>query len=347
MSAEVVTGAEREPRRARYLLPRGLPRRGEILAACVLLIVLGHVLFGQLTMVLAAAFYLITKMTRWRLSWLMIPAAAAVAWTIAVGPRTAAAGFAEGPAQVARYLGASGQQVRHLFHITAAFAGIGRWLPRQLPLAILAGAAEAALAAGLSWLHTDEWNVRPARPGLIVAVRRAATVRAIRAGGVVTREGGSLGVRPGCGARVALSWSEAAGGISVCGSAERDGLAPSFQLGEPAGGRCRVPARGSPCPGPRGPAGYRSAARPSGTCCPRAFSWCTPRCGGASRCSRWTSPVIRICQENWPWSAPSPAPRCRCSVTQHGAGMAPRTRGPGRASTRLSVTAIPPGGLRW
>src|ERR1035441_6149144 len=105
MSAEVVTGAERKPRRARYLLPRGLPRRGEILAACVLLIVLGHVLFGQLTMVLAAAFYLITKMTRWRLSWLMIPAAAGVAWTIAVGPRTAAAGFAEGPAQVARYLG--------------------------------------------------------------------------------------------------------------------------------------------------------------------------------------------------------------------------------------------------
>ena len=230
MSAEVVTGAERKPRRARYLLPRGLPRRGEILAACVLLIVLGHVLFGQLTMVLAAAFYLITKMTRWRLSWLMIPAAAGVAWTIAVGPRTAAAGFAEGPAQVARYLGASGQQVRHLFHITAAFAGIGRWLPRQLPLAILAGAAEAAVAAGLSWLHTDEWNVRPARPGLIVAVRRAATVRAIRAGGVVTREGGSLGVLPGSGARVALSWSEAAGGISVCGSAERDVLATSFQL---------------------------------------------------------------------------------------------------------------------
>jgi hypothetical protein len=230
MSAEVVTGAERKPRRARYLLPRGLPRRGEILAACVLLIVGGHVVFGQLTMILAVAFYLITKVTRWRLSWLVVPAAAAVAWTFAVGPGTAAAGFAAGPAQVVRYLGASGQQVSHLLHVTAAFTGIARWLPRQLPLAILAGAAEAALAGGLNWLHTDEWDVRPARPGLIAAARRAATVRAIRAGGVVTREGGSLGVLPGSGARVALSWSEAAGGISVCGSAERDVLTTSFQL---------------------------------------------------------------------------------------------------------------------
>ncbi len=230
MSAEVVTGAERKPRRARYLLPRGLPRRGEILAACVLVLLGGHVLFGQLTMIMAALFYLITKLTRWRLWWLMVPAAAGLAWTVAVGPRAAAAGLAAGPAQVISYLGASGQQVHHLLHVTAAFAGMARWLPRQLPLAILAGAAEAALAGGLSWLHTDEWDVPPARPGLIAAARRAATARTIRTGGVVTREGGSLGVLPGSGARVALSWSEAAGGIAVCGSAERDVLTASFQL---------------------------------------------------------------------------------------------------------------------
>src|ERR1019366_6491950 len=126
---------------------------------------------------------------------------------------------------------------------------------------------EAALAAGLSWLHTDEWNVRPARPGLIVAVRRAATVRAIRAGGVVTREGGSLGVLPGSGARVALSWSEAAGGISVCGSAERDVLTTSFQLvyaavrrGQPgvAGGRPRLQVFGDAAWGRDGSADPRT-----------------------------------------------------------------------------------------
>src|SRR5580700_1490122 len=143
------------PRRARYLIPRGLPRRDEILAACVVLVVLAHVLFAQLTIILAAVFYLITKMTRWRLSWLAV--------------RAAAAGFIAGPAQIADYLGASGHQADHLLHFTAAFTGIGSWLPRQLPLAIVAGAAEAALVGWLSWLHTDEWDLPPARPGLVVA----------------------------------------------------------------------------------------------------------------------------------------------------------------------------------
>ena len=218
------------PRRARYLVPRGLPRRDEILAVCVVLIVLAHVLFAQLTIVLAVVFYLVTKVTRWRLSWLTIPAAAGLAWLAVAGPRAAAAGFTAGPARIADYLGASGHQADHLLHFTAAFAGIGAWLPRQLPLAMVAGAAEAALVGWLSWLHTDERDLPPARPGLIVAARRAATVRAIRAGGVVTRDGCCLGVAAGSGARVTLSWAEAAGGVSVCGSPGPDVLTTSFQL---------------------------------------------------------------------------------------------------------------------
>ena len=218
------------PRRARYLVPRGLPRRDEILAVCVVVVVLAHVLFAQLTIILAAAFYLITRATRWRLSWLMVPAVAGLAWTAAIGPRAAAAGFAAGPARIADYLGASGHQASHLLHFTAAFAGLGTWLPRQLPLALVAGAAEAALAGWLTWLHTDEQDLRPARPGLIVATRRAAVVQAIRAGGVVTRDGGSLGVDAGSGARVTLSWAEAAGGTAVCGSSGPGVLTAGFQL---------------------------------------------------------------------------------------------------------------------
>jgi hypothetical protein len=218
------------PRRARYLVPRGLPRRDEILAVLLVFAVLAHVFLAQLTLILAVTFYLITKVTRWRLSWLAVPAAAGLAWTAAVGPRAAAAGFTAGPAQIADYLGASGHQADHLLHFTAAFSGIGTWLPRQLPLALVAGAAEAAVVGWLSWLHTDEWLLPPARPGLIVATRRAATARAIRAGGVVTRDGGCLGVAPGSGARVTLSWTEAAGSVAVCGSAGPDVLTTSFQL---------------------------------------------------------------------------------------------------------------------
>jgi len=228
--AEVVTEAEQMPRRARYLVPRGLPRRDEVLAVCVVAVVLLHVLFAQLTILLAAAFYLITRATRWRLSWLAVPAAAGLAWTAAIGPRAAAAGFTAGPAQIADYLGASGHQASHLLHFTAAFSGMATWLPRQLPLALVAGAAEAALAGWLTWLHTDEQDLPPARPGLIVAARRAAAIRAIRAGGVVTRDGACLGVTAESGARVTLSWAEAAGGISVCGSSGPDVLTTGFQL---------------------------------------------------------------------------------------------------------------------
>jgi hypothetical protein len=230
MSVRVAAQAEQMPRRARYLVPRDLPRRGEILAACLVVAVLGHLLFAQLTLVLAVAFSLTTRVTRWRLSWLLVPAAVAVAWTVAVGPRAAAAGFAAGPAQVTAYLGASGHQLDHVLHITPAFAGAGSWLPRQLPLALLAGAAEAAVVGWLSWLHTDEWDVPSARPGLLVALRRAAAKRAIRAGGVLTRDGSCLGLVAGSGAKVTLSWSEAAGGVAVCGSAPDDVLSTSFQL---------------------------------------------------------------------------------------------------------------------
>ena len=122
------------PRRARYLVPRGLPRRDEILAVCLVFAVLAHVLFAQLTIILAVVFYLITRVTRWHLSWLAVPAAVGLVWTAAIGSRAAIAGFAAGPAQIADYLSASGHQVDHLLHFTAAFSGIGTWLPRQLPL---------------------------------------------------------------------------------------------------------------------------------------------------------------------------------------------------------------------
>ncbi len=217
------------PRRARYLVPRGLPRRDEILAACVVFAVLAHVLFAQLTIILAAVFYLITKVTRWRLSWLAMPALAGLAWT-ATAPGAAVAGYTAGAARIASYLGDGGHQADHLMHFTAAFAGIGGWLPRQLPLALAAAAVEAALAGGLNWLHTDEWDLRPVRPGLIAAVRRAATIRAIRAGGVVARDGGCLGVAAGSGGRITLSWAEAAGSVAVCGSAAPDVLTTGFQL---------------------------------------------------------------------------------------------------------------------
>lgn len=217
------------PRRARHLIPTQLPRRGEVVAACTVLVLVVHLLLAQLTFVLAVAFTGVTKTSRWRLWWLAAPALAGLCWTLAIGPRAAAAGFAAGPAQLLAYLG-GGQSLSHLLHPGGAFTDAGDWLPRQAPLALVAASAEAALAGWLDWMHTNEWELSPSRPGVFAAVRRAVNGRAIGAGGVLTRDGCCLGVARATGARVVLSWPEVAGGILVTGAAEEAVTVTSLQI---------------------------------------------------------------------------------------------------------------------
>jgi hypothetical protein len=227
------------PRRARYLIPVQLPRRGEVMAAFVVLVLLAHLLFAQLTFVLAVGFAGISKASRWRLWWLTVPAAAGFAWTLATGLRSAAAGFAAGPAQILRYFG-GGHPLDRLVHAHGAFAGAGGWLPLQFPIALIAAAAEAGLIGWLDWVHTDEWAVPPPRPGLFAAARGALARQVIRAGTVVTRNGCVLGVAPASGARVVLGWSEVAGGVLVTGADARTIAVSSLQVVH-AALRCRKP----------------------------------------------------------------------------------------------------------
>jgi hypothetical protein len=221
------------PRRARHLIPTQLPRRGEVVAAFAVLALLAHLLFAQLTFVLAVVFAAVSKTTRWRLWWLAVPAAAGLGWTLAIGPRAAAAGLAAGPAQILAYL-SGGHPLNRLLHPRGAFAGVGGWLPRQFPLALIAASAEAALVGWLDWVHTDEWAVRPPRPGALAAVRGALARRATRAGVVVTRDGCVLGVAPGSGARVVLGWPEIAGGVLVTGADARTLAVSSLQVAHAA-----------------------------------------------------------------------------------------------------------------
>jgi hypothetical protein len=207
-----------------------MPRRRELLAVCAVAFIAVHLLFAQLTLLIAVLCYLTGKVTRWRVAWLLAPAVAGLVWTLSVGPSAAVAGFTAAAAHVIGYLTAGGQRGGHLLRLSGAFGGIGSSLPRQLPLALLAGAAEASLARWLSWLHTDEWSMPASRPGLFVAARRTFVARSIRTGGVVTREGGCLGIAPGSGGRIALSWPEASHGVLVCGAAAQDVQTTSFQL---------------------------------------------------------------------------------------------------------------------
>jgi hypothetical protein len=230
MPAEPVLTAPRAPRRARYVIPSQTPRRGELLAAIGVLLVLFHVIFAQLTLILALIFFGVTKVTRWRPVWLEVPAAAGLLWTLAIGPAAALDGFTAGPSMVASYLGGIGGDSSRLLHLGVAYAGMGHWLPRQLPVALMTGAAEAGLAAWLDWLHTDEWDLRPPRPGLAAAIRRAVVAHTIRSGGVVARDGVRLGVNEITGLPATLAWAEAAGGVLVAGSARSGTSTSSFQL---------------------------------------------------------------------------------------------------------------------
>lgn len=118
--------------------PRDNPRRGEILAALALGWIAAHLLVAQLTLLLAAAFGLIGRASRWRQAWLAVPAVTGLIWVLAIGPRAALAGFTAGPRQVLGYLAtAAGHPVR-LLHLVHAYAGLAGWLPRQAPLALLA-----------------------------------------------------------------------------------------------------------------------------------------------------------------------------------------------------------------
>ena len=230
MRVDSVTAAERVPRAGRYLIPGDTPRRGELIAACAVSALLVHLLFAQLTLVLAVVFHLITRVSRWRPQWLAGPVVLGVIWALASGLGAAWAGFTAGPGKIASYLGGAVGHPGRILHLATAYSGMGHWLPRQLPLALVAASAEAAIAAWLNWLHTDEWKLPGYRPGLLTFARRVYLTRFISSGGVVTRDGACLGLDAATGWQAAVSWAEVAGGVLCVGSPGSGTTTTSFQL---------------------------------------------------------------------------------------------------------------------
>src|SRR5580693_4144535 len=230
MPAFATATADREPRPPRPLSPGDIPRRGELAAALAAAGLLAHLLLAQLTLLLAVALDLTGRMARWRPLWLAGPAAAGFLWVLAIGPPRALAGSTDGPHQVLGYLaGATGQPARVL-HPARAFAGIGRWLPRQTPFALILASAEVAVAGWLRARHPGGRALPPPRPGLIVAARRRGTVAWVRSGGVVTRTGACLGADWRTGRPAGISWRAAEGGVLVTGAAAAEVSSASFQL---------------------------------------------------------------------------------------------------------------------
>jgi hypothetical protein len=214
-----MTSVQRVPRRARYLIPVQTPRRTELVAALCAAAVLAHAVFAQLTLLLVIVFYATTRLTRWRPQWLLVPAAAGLVWALAIGPAAAAARLTAGPRHVLNYFGGSASHPGRILHPAGAFSGLTHWLPGQFPLALMLAAAEAAGLWWLDWLHAADWASGQPRPGLLVAVRRRWTAGLIRSGGVVTADGGCVGVDIATGRPATISWREAEGGVICAGPA--------------------------------------------------------------------------------------------------------------------------------
>src|SRR5215467_1498302 len=141
MPAAVPLAPARSPRRARYLIPLGTPRRAEVLSAAGVAGVAASALFAPLTLVLAVAFHAVSRLTRWRPVWLCVPAACGVVWALAAGPRAAGAGFGRGPSAAAAVLSRVPGSPAGVARLPGVVAG---GLGGQFPLALILAAAAAA-----------------------------------------------------------------------------------------------------------------------------------------------------------------------------------------------------------
>ena len=285
------------PRRARQPIPTSpAMRRRRVMAGCAVVLLLGHLLLAQLTLGLAVAF------DRDRPGQ---PVAVVVADRAGRGRVDLGAGDRAG-ARGGRFRGrarahprlprTAGTWPAGLGRPSGPFAGAGSWLPGQLPIALIAGAAEAALIGWLGWRRTDEQAVRPPRPGLLAAVRapsgRLPDPRGRRGHQAGLRARGRPGHRRGGGTELARDGGRGAAGGH--GGPAGDGHRPAGGARRPPPPQAadrrrrqrRQPPSSAPWPRPARPRGRRCAARaptristgssPSGRrcCCPPARpSW--------------------------------------------------------------------------
>jgi hypothetical protein len=211
MRAQAAGPAERIPRRLRPPDPVFRPRRGEVAAALAGAAVLAQLVFAQVTLVLGVALMLTGRITRWRPYWLAIPVTAGLIWMLADGAHHALEGFAAGPRQITGALLRPGR----LMHLSTALGAPAHWLPGQLPIGLIAGAAEAGVLLWLGWRRRPAAGSAGWRPGLIAAVRRRAGTTALAAGQTVTVEGCAIGVQHDTGRLTGFSWSEAERGVLI------------------------------------------------------------------------------------------------------------------------------------
>ncbi len=228
--------AERRPRRFQIddiRRPTASLGRRELAAGLGTLAVAAQLVLAPVTLLIAAVLTLAGRISRWRPEWLVLPAMACACWLAAVTIPVSVAALEAGSHRLIAAELAVALHPGRLLHPAqlfdsppllhsasqvgaAALAGAGWWLPRELPLALLAGTAEAAIVLWLGWRRAHPaW-----RPGAIAAVRRRAAAAALAASHTVTASGCAIGLNPSSGRLTGFSWAEAQRGVLLLGPDE-------------------------------------------------------------------------------------------------------------------------------
>jgi hypothetical protein len=198
------------PRRSRMPSAGAISRRGELAAALATAVVLAQLIVAQATLLVTVVLAVAGRAARWRPGWLAAPALTGLAWTLSVGVRPALAAFAAGPRVVVAMLTHPGR----LAPLREAAETAWHRLPAQLPVALLAGSAQAWLLQRCGWLTTNAST----RPWLIAGTVGRWRRAELAAGHTATADGCALGVRSETGRLAGFSWAEAQRGVLVTGA---------------------------------------------------------------------------------------------------------------------------------
>ena len=187
-----------------------MPSARNLAAGTAVAAVVVQLAVAQVTLALAIVFLVIAALSRWHPAWMLCPVLVGLGWSLVIGTGRAWAGYLGAACHLLAFLTAQGPMARHLGGLGAAAAGWQRWLPEQMPFALIAAAAEAGAICRLTVSGR-------CRPGLLVAARRSYVRASLRRGELATAEGACLGVVTGTGRRAAISWRESRGGVLVTG----------------------------------------------------------------------------------------------------------------------------------
>src|SRR5712691_313772 len=190
-------------------------RHRDLAAGLAVVALLVQLAFAQFTLALAICFLLISRLSRWRPPWLLFPAVAGLSWLLCSGPGLAVVGYLAAGSHLIGALAEGGTLPARLGHLSAAFTGWQRWLPRQLPVALIIAAAEAAV------IELPARAARSARyrRGVLVRARCGYLATVLRRGELATPGGCCLGIIETTGTRAELTWREAEAGV-LCLSQE-------------------------------------------------------------------------------------------------------------------------------